>query len=375
MRKLPMVLVGALAAGSFALSGSGLATATSPPVKAKNVGRLSDTDKPLRVLAKRSNLIVGTAVNSDALTADDEYRGLVARQFNGVTPENVMKWEVIEPQRGVFDFRQADALVEFAKRNHQSIHGHTLVWHSQLPAWLTEGYANGSITDADVKQIMKNHITTVVKHFKGKIDSWDVVNEMITDDAVPKLRDTIFLSAIGPDYIADALRWAHRADPKVKLYLNDYATDNINPKSTAYYELAQKLLRERAPLDGIGFQGHLDLQYPLPIDAPQNLARFDKLGLETAFSEVDVRFDLPVDNWKTTGQVGSFNTLLQACLLTRHCVRFTLWGFSDKYSWVPGFFEGQGSATPLDENFAPKPAWYGLQQVLSLAAPKGRRTT
>jgi endo-1,4-beta-xylanase len=244
-----------------------------------------------------------------------------------------------------------------------------------LPAWLTDGYADGSITDADVKQIMKDHITTVVKHFKGKIDSWDVVNEMITDGDNPQLRDSIFLSAIGPGYIADALRWAHKADPKPKLYLNDYATDNINPKSTAYYDLAKKLLKEKAPLGGIGFQGHLDLQYPLPIDAPQNLARFDKLGLETAFSEVDVRFDLPVDNWKTAGQVGSFNTLLQACLLTRHCVRFTLWGFTDKYSWVPGFFDGQGSATPLDEDFAPKPAWYGLQQVLSLAAAGGRRTT
>jgi endo-1,4-beta-xylanase len=375
MRKLPMALVGALAVGSFALSGSGLATATSAPVKAKITGQAIETGQPLRVLAKRSNLIVGTAVNSAALADDAEYRGLVAKQFNGVTPENVMKWEVIEPERGVYDFSQADALVKFAQRNHQAIHGHTLVWHSQLPAWLTDGYADGSITDADVKQIMKDHITTVVKHFKGKIDSWDVVNEMITDGDNPQLRDSIFLSAIGPGYIADALRWAHKADPKPKLYLNDYATDNINPKSTAYYDLAKKLLKEKAPLGGIGFQGHLDLQYPLPIDAPQNLARFDKLGLETAFSEVDVRFDLPVDNWKTAGQVGSFNTLLQACLLTRHCVRFTLWGFTDKYSWVPGFFDGQGSATPLDENFAPKPAWYGLQQVLSLAAAGGRRTT
>jgi endo-1,4-beta-xylanase len=385
MRKLPLGVVGVLTTSTMLLAGSQLASANfqqSSPAKAIHqagatgatgpAGLSKNIDQPLRVLGKRNNLLIGNAVDMAALADDSTYRQKVAQEFNSVTPENVMKWEVLEPTRGQYDWSEADKLVAFAQRNHQQVHGHTLVWHSQLPAWLTDGVADGSISATELRSLVKNHITTVVKHFRGKVASWDVVNEMITDDAEPVLRDSIFLQNLGENYIADALRWAHAADPKAKLYLNDYGIDGIGAKSNAYVALVKKLLKQRAPLDGMGFQGHLDLQYPLPIDAPENLARFEQLGLETAFTEVDVRFDLPVDNWKTAGQVGSFNTLLQACLLTKHCVRYTLWGFTDKYSWVPGFFEGQGSATPLDENFQPKPAYRGLQQVLALAA-SGRR--
>jgi endo-1,4-beta-xylanase len=196
----------------------------------------------------------------------------------------------------------------------------------------------------------------------------------LTDGDNPVLRDTIYLQNMGTDYIAQLFRWAHAADPRAKLYLNDYAIDGINPKSTAYFELVKSLQRRGVPIHGMGFQGHLDLQYPLPIDAPENLKRFDQLGLETAFTEVDVRYFVPGDTYKTAGQVGSFNTLLQACLLTPRCVFFTLWGFTDKYSWVPGWFDDplQGEATPLDENFQPKPAYRGLQQVLSLPSATGR---
>ncbi|MFC6018520.1 endo-1,4-beta-xylanase [Plantactinospora solaniradicis] len=386
MRKLRIVLVGVLAAGS--LYSIGPSTATAAPTKVTggtatkvatggsvaHVPPAQSTDLPLRTLARKHGLGIGTAVDMAALEADPQYRSLVAREFSAVTAENVMKWESLEPTRGEYNWGPADELVDFARRNGQKVHGHTLLWHSQAPAWLNEGVADGSISPAELRTIVRDHITTVVKHFRGKIRAWDVVNEAFTDGDNPVLRDTIFRQHLGPNYIADALRWAHAADPNAKLFLNDYAIDNINPKSTAYYELAKQLLKQRAPLHGMGFQGHLDLQYPLPIDAPENLRRFDKLGLQTAFTEVDVRFDLPVDNWKTAGQVGSFNTLLQACLLTPRCVMFTVWGFSDKYSWVPGFFEGQGSATPMDENFQPKPAYRGLQQVLAVASdPNSRR--
>ena len=375
MKRFPLGFVGVLASTALVvgpslagpdspLAGTAPALAVSGPSHAESTGPV---DRPLREAAKRHDLLIGTAVDAAALNADSTYRARVASEFNSVTAENAMKWESLEPVRGQYNWTAADELVTFARQHGQAIHGHTLLWHSQLPTWLTAGVADGSISATELRTIVRDHITTVVKHFRGKVRSWDVVNEMITDGADPVLRDTIFLQHLGPNYIADALRWAHAADPKAKLYLNDYATDNINPKSTAYFNLAKQLLANRVPLHGIGFQGHLDLQYPLPIDAPENLQRFDRLGLETAFTEVDVRFDLPVDNWKTAGQVGSFNTLLQACLLTRHCVRFTLWGFTDKYSWVPGFFTGQGSATPLDENFQPKPAYRGLQQVLAVA--------
>ena len=304
-----------------------------------------------------------TAYNQDA-----PYRQRIATEFSAVTAENVMKWAELEPVRGQYNWGPADQLVEEARRNRQRVHGHTLLWHNQLPGWLTSGVASGEIDSAELREIVRDHILTVVGHFKGKVRAWDVVNEAFTDGANPVLRDTIFRQHLGPDYIAHALRWAHQADPRAKLYLNDYAIDGISPKSTAYLEFAKTLRGQRVPLHGMGFQGHLDLQYPLPIDAPENLARFDRIGMETAFTEVDVRYFLPGDTYKNAGQVGSFNTLLQACLLTPRCVMFTLWGFTDRYSWIPAFSNGlQGEATPFDANLQPKPAYRGLQQVLALA--------
>jgi endo-1,4-beta-xylanase len=370
MKKLRIVLVGALIAGTVYTVGPGsVATATSDS-HATHV--VHNTDQPLRVLAKRHGLRVGTAVDMTAFNADEVYRARINKEFSAVTAENVMKWSELEPTRGTYNWGPADQLVANARRNGQIVHGHTLIWHNQLPTWLTEGVADGSIDSAEFRGLVRKHIFDVVGRYKGKVRSWDVANEIFTDGDAPVLRDTIFLQNMGPNYIEDALRWAHAADPRAKLYLNDYAIDNINPKSTAYYELAKDLRRRGFPLHGQGFQGHLDLQYPLPIDAPENLKRFDRLGMETAFTEVDVRYFLPGDTYKTAGQVGSFNTLLQACLLAPRCVFFTLWGFTDKYSWVPGFFDNQGEATPLDENFNAKPAYRGLQQVLSLPSATGR---
>ncbi len=355
-------VVGASALGGLAQSGA------QSQDRHSGGGQVQTIDQPLRDLAKRLDLRVGTAVDMSALVTDATYRDRVADEFSAVTAENVMKWESLEPARGQYNWGPADELVDFARQNGQRVHGHTLIWHNQLPGWLTQGLADGSITSGEFRDIVREHVTTVVSHFKGRIWHWDVVNEAFTDGDNPVLRDTIFRQHMGDAYIADVLRWAHAADPKAELWLNDYAIDNVNPKSTAYYEFARQLLRQRVPLTGMGFQGHLDLQYPIPIDAVDNLRRFDALGLTTGFTEVDVRYFLPGDTYKTAGQVGSFTTLLQACLLTDGCEMFTLWGFTDKYSWVPGFFGNQGEATPLDESFQPKPAYRGLQQTLSLAA-------
>jgi endo-1,4-beta-xylanase len=368
MKTMRILAAGLLAATSFALVGPSAAGAGSGIASGD---RPQPVDRPLRDLAKRHDLRIGTAVDMAALGSDAIYKARVASEFNAVTAENVMKWESLEPTRGQYNWGPADELVEFARRNGQKIHGHVLLWHSQLPDWLEQGVADGSIDSAELREIVKNHITTVVRHFGGKIWHWDVVNEAFTDGANPVLRDTIFRQHLGPDYIALALKWAHEADRRVKLYLNDYAIDGISPKSTAYLDLSRDLLRRKVPLHGMGFQGHLDLQYPIPIDAAANLARFDRLGLETAFTEVDVRYFLPASTYNTAGQVGSFTVLLQACLLTPRCVMFTLWGFTDKYSWVPGFFTGQGEATPLDANFQPKPAYTALQ--LTLAGATGPR--
>ena len=308
--------------------------------------------------AHERDVLLGTAVDVEALAQDDRYRSLLARKFESVTAENVMKWYAVEPQRGVDDFAAADRLVRFARRHGQSVYGHTLIWHNQLPAWLTEG----EFTKAELARIMRRHIFAVVGHFRGKVRAWDVVNEAIDDNG--QWRDTIFYRAFGPEYVAMALRWARQADPHVKLFLNDYNIEGINAKSTVYYELAKELRRRHVPLDGIGIQGHLSLMYDFPGQVTENLRRFARLGLEPAFTEVDVRIPLPASEEELARQADWFGRLLDSCRAVRPCRTFTVWGFTDRYSWVPSVFPGEGAATPFDENYRPKPAWFAIRDAL-----------
>nr|WP_037918373.1 endo-1,4-beta-xylanase [Actinacidiphila yeochonensis] len=319
----------------------------------------------LGALGLKAGVRVGTAVNSDALAAESDYSGVVGSQFTSVTPENVMKWDTVEPRQGTYDYQQADQLVAYAQAHGQLVRGHNLVWYNQLPSWLT----SGNFTSDQLRTILRQHITSEVSHFKGKIWQWDVVNEAFNDDGT--LRDDIWLEKLGPDYIKDAFVWAHEADPKAKLYINDYNIEGVNAKSTALYDLVGSLRKQGVPIQGVGIQGHLDVQYPAPHDIADNMGRFDRLGVETAITEADVRIPLPADSTKVEAQNEAYQTLLEGCLLTSHCTDFTVWGFTDKYSWVPSTFSGEGQSNIYDENYQPKTAYTVLQQDLKLAA--GRR--
>ncbi|MFI0229423.1 endo-1,4-beta-xylanase [Streptomyces sp. NPDC017086] len=316
-------------------------------------------DRPLRQLAADDRLRIGTAVDTSALADDADYRRLTGGQFSTVTPENVMKWEVTEPRQGEYDYAAADRLVDFAHRHGQKVRGHVLVWHNQLPSWLT----SGNFTADQLREILHRHITDTVRHFKGRVWQWDVVNEAFNDDGT--LRDSIWLRELGPGYIADAFRWAHEADPRALLFYNDYNTEWTGPKSDAVYDLVRRLRAEGVPVDGVGFQGHLGIQYGLPTGMAANFARFDRLGLATAVTEADVRMEMPADAEKLATQAEGYRLLLDACLRTRHCVSFTVWGFTDKYSWVPSTFPGEGAANLYDEDYRPKPAYRALQAELT----------
>ena len=356
MKNFRMPVVGLLSATLLVTGITGIQTASAH--EAPQGGKA-----PLRALAESADLRIGTAVDMAALADDAAYRRTTGREFNSVTAENVMKWEVVEPTRGAYDWSGADALVRFARERGQVVRGHTLVWHSQLPGWLTTGVADGSIDAQELRGILRKHVTTEVKRYKGRIQQWDVVNEVFEEDG--SLRNSIWLQKLGPSYIADAFRWAHAADPKAKLFLNDYNVEGVNAKSTAYYELAKRLRAEGVPVQGFGIQGHLAIQYGFPGDVPGNLARFAKLGMQTAFTEVDVRMILPVDAEKLATQATYFRGLLDACLGARSCKSFTVWGFTDRYSWVPGVFEGQGAATLLAEDFGRKPAYGAVREGLA----------
>jgi len=382
MGVLPVVLAAAVLPATAADTKAG-----SPPVQAQEDQSYGQAKKDgLRTVAP-DDLVIGTAAAGgghhltagypDPFTYDKKYRKILAAEFSSVSPENQMKWDFIHPERGVYNFAAADAIVDFAEANGQVVRGHTLLWHSQLPAWVT------AIQDPEeLRAVLKDHIQTVVGRYKGRIQQWDVANEIFADtwdDGGVRLRDgstrataNPFIQKLGPGIIADAFRWAHEADPEATLFLNDYAVEDVNTKSTAYYELAKQLLAEGVPLGGFAFQAHLDLQYPFPTTLAANMQRFDDLGLETAITELDVRFTLPESGVPTAEQLAeqadTYQGVLEACLSVEDCNSFTIWGFNDKYSWVPSFSPGQGAATVMFEDYERKPAYYALYDTLAAAS-------
>jgi len=337
-------------------------TASSRHNSGQSPGAGAVPQDSLRALGSKVGIRIGTAVNTDVLAANAPYRQITADQFSSVTPENVMKWQVVEPTKGTYDWSAADQLLKFAKTNGQLVRGHTLVWQNQLPAWLTAG----TYTSAQLRDLLRKHITDEVTHFRGHIWQWDVVNEAFNDDGT--MRDTIWLRAMGPGYIADAFRWAHQADPKALLFYNDYNIEGLGAKSDAVYALAKQLRAQGVPINGIGAQGHLDTKYGFPNQMRQNLQRFADLGLKLALTEVDVRTTLPVTTPEKLAQNADYSQMLEACLLVRACISYTVWGFGDAFSWVPSVFKGEGAADIYDENLQPKASYFALQQTLMLAS-------
>ncbi|WP_341393833.1 endo-1,4-beta-xylanase [Arthrobacter sp. G119Y2] len=304
----------------------------------------------------------------DPFTFDKEYRKLLGAEFSSVSPENQAKWEFIHPEPGVYRFAEMDAIVRFAQKNKQAVRGHTLFWHSQNPQWLEQG----NFSDDELRAILKDHIQTVVGRYAGKIQQWDVANEIFNDDGTLRTADNIWIRELGPDIIADAFRWAHEADPSAKLFFNDFGVEDINAKSNAYLELIPRLQAQGVPVDGFAVQGHLSTRYGFPSNLQANLQRFDDLGLETAVTEMDVRMDVAAGTEPTAAQLEKqadyYQRALEACLAVDGCRSFTIWGFTDKYSWVPVFFAGEGEATVMDENFTRKPAYYAVRDTLRSAA-------
>ena len=269
-----------------------------------------------------------------------------------------MKWQLVEPQRGVVDYTAADSLVRFAHQHEQRVRGHTLVWHNQPPTWLTQRPSTG----AELADILHQHIGEEVSHFRAEIAAWDVVNEPFNADGT--WRDSLWLRALGPEYVALAFSWAHAADAQARLYLNDFDVEAIGPKSDALYALVRDLRARAIPIHGVGFQAHLAIELEFPSTLRENLQRFAGLGLEVAITEADVRMALPVTTDKLATQADYFARLVRACLDVPECVSFTVWGFTDAHSWVPRAFAGQGAATPFDEHLRPKAAYVALSETL-----------
>lgn len=323
----------------------------------------------LGVAATRDGILMGAAADPKYLS-EPEYSAILGSEFTQLQGENQMKFGLIHPRPDTdphpYDFSTGDALVDFAQSHHMKVRGHTLVWHNQVSNWVTDG----NFSSPQLAEILQTHIAAVMSHYAGKIYAWDVVNEAFEDDG--SMRHTIWYdkpgigSREGTKYIEQALRWAHAADPNAKLFYNDYDAEVINKKSDAIYAMASDFKKRGVPLDGIGFQTHITLKFDDPAKLAsyaKNIERFAKLGLEVQMTEVDIR--LPDDSPSSlAAQAKLYGEIAALCVQQPGCKALQTWGLTDKHSWIPGFYKGQGWALLWDEQYRKKPAYEAVREAL-----------
>jgi endo-1,4-beta-xylanase len=381
MRRRSVLAAGAAGAAAVLTGGTSAMAATRSPAATARAGTVAPADSTsasLRDLAARIGLRFGSALIPQDIDTPS-WAAIAASQFDVYTPGNEMKWQVVEPEQGVFDWTGADNLVSYAKANNALVRGHTLCWHNQLPDWLTTNVANGDYTQTQLLDLLQEHIFTEVGRYRGRIWQWDVCNEFLTDSSPSGVDpNNWWIVNAGPEVIPLAFKWAHEADPKALLFYNDYnigGEDGTNAKFNAAHALAQSL-QKNSHIDGIGIQGHLDTQYGWSPDRlRQDIQSFADLGLKVAITEADVRTfvnnatdQVPTDNLAPFAQAYEYSEMLKAALAVPALISFTVWGFTDSDSWVPGTFTGEGYAGIYDVNQQPKPSYYSLQSDLALAA-------
>jgi endo-1,4-beta-xylanase len=232
------------------------------------------------------DFFVGGALNYDQIySTEPKETAIVTKHFSTITPENILKWARVHPEPNRYNFEPADKFVEFGEKNDMFIVGHTLVWHWQTPKWVFVDNANKPLTRDALLARMKDHIYTVVGHYKGRVKGWDVVNEALDDNG--QLRKTKWLEIIGEDFIAKAFEYAHEADPDAELYYNDF--DMCKPsKFAGVIRLVKDLQSKGIRIDGVGMQGHWDLDYPTPEELEAAILAYSQLGVKVMVTEMDV---------------------------------------------------------------------------------------
>lgn len=229
----------------------------------------------------KKDFYIGTALSANQIEQKDaKVNSLICKEFNAITAENIMKLMFIHPQKDKYDFALTDKFVAYGKKNKMYIHGHTLIWHSQLAPWMAQ------IKDStEMKAFMKDHITTIVSKYKGRIDSWDVVNEALNEDGT--LRKSVFLNTLGEQYLIDAFKLAAAADPKTDLYYNDY--NNEEPaKREGTINLIKKIKAAGGKVDGVGIQAHWRLESPSLEEIEKSILAYSAIGVKVAFTELDI---------------------------------------------------------------------------------------
>src|SRR5688572_2162110 len=347
----------------------------------------TSTATPTLREAYKNDFLIGTALNTQQIEEKDTSAAkLVPVQFNAATPENIMKAEIIHPQWDKYNFELADKMVEYGKKHNILINGHTLIWHSQLPAFAR------NIKDVDsFKTFFNDHITTIASRYDGKMFSWDVVNEALNEDGT--MRKSIFLDKLGDDFVTEAFRIAQKAAPNTELYYNDYNIEQ--PKKRAgTIAIIKKIQAAGVRIDGVGIQGHWHVNKVPLKDIEESILEFSALGLKVMFTELDIEVlqrnsqgaevsqrvaSNPALNPYVNGLPDSvqvqlandYESLFKLFLKHKDKVtRVTFWGVADGNSWLNGWPVRGRTNYPLlfDRQYKPKPAYY---KVIALKTNTG----
>jgi endo-1,4-beta-xylanase len=334
----------------------------------------------LRARATAKGVLYGAAAGRDQIIRDPDFRAAFTRECALLTPENELKWDTVRPAPTSFNFGPADELVKYARENGILVRGHTLAWHEQNPAWLSQ-----SINPSNARQLLTNHISALCRHYAGKMHSWDVVNEAVETSSsnTDGLRSTIWLNNIGPEYIHVAFRAASEADPSAVLCYNDYNLEMDVEWQKQRRDRVLKLLRELksqgVPVHALGIQTHVTIGYPFDAAVFRTfLDRVASMGLAIHVTEMDISDkNLPSDISSRDATVADFYRRYLDCVLACPAVRvIATWGISDKYTWLNDLPSSRRSdglpvrGLPLDANFVPKPAYTSIAASLSNAAAR-----
>jgi endo-1,4-beta-xylanase len=325
-------------------------------------------------------MIAGAAVVVRALERDPALQELIAEQYGILVPEGELKWRALRPTATAYDFTVSDALFDFAAKHHMLVRGHTLVWHNSVPDWL-----RNPASGPDVRQLLVDHIKTVVGRYRGRVHSWDVVNEAILPaDAQPNgLRKSFWYDAIGPDYLDLAYRTAREADPHAKLTYNDYGveydSDDNADRRKHILALLERMQQNKVPLDAVGIQAHIHAASPYAIGEGLStyIESIRALGLEVYLTEMDVNEDDVASDAVTLRDESvakTYQQFLQVALANPAVKLMLTWGVSDRRTWLndgPTHHRKQPNRPQrsllFDPQYRPTSAYFAVRDCLDHA--------
>ncbi len=315
---------------------------------------------------------IGVAVGPRNLNGDEAQ--LILKEFNSLTPENAMKMGPIHPKENEYFWKDADSIVNFAQHHGLKVRGHNLCWHQQTPAWLFKDDNGNLVTKEILLKRLKDHITTVVNRYKGKIYAWDVVNEAIDDDSTKFLRNSLWYQICGEDFIIKAFEYAHEADPDALLFYNDYNTERPE-KRERLYKLLKQLVDANVPISAVGLQGHWSIYEPTGNELTQTIEKFSSLGLKVQITELDVS----IYHWEKNRrqkaatdtdtyipaleqqQTDQYKKIFQIFRDYKDVVTgITFWNISDRHTWLDTYPVAGRKNYPLlfDKNLQRKKAYW-----------------